>query len=80
MQLGLSIEFSPGDAALCAHGAAPGVNMDAFHRAQVDHDTAIDGRAARDVMTAAANGYFEPEPLRNVDGINDIRHTAASGN
>src|SRR5581483_4528706 len=80
VQLGLAIELSPGDAGLCMRRATPGVDANALHGTQVDHHATIDGRAARHVVTASANGYFEPEPPRQVDRVDDVGHAAASGN
>ena len=69
----------PGDAALRAHRSALGIDVNALHRRQVDHHPAIDGRASRHVVAAAANRDLEAELARELDGIDDVGHAAASG-
>ena len=76
---GLAVELAPGDAALRPHRSALGIDVDAFHRRQVDHHPAVDGRAARHVVAAAANRDLEAQPAREIDGIHHVGHAAASG-
>ena len=55
------------------------INVNPFHRAEVDHHAAIDRGAARDVVAAAANSHFQADAASEVDGINDVGHAATSG-
>ena len=79
VQLRLAVELAPGDAALRPHRSALGIDVDALHRRQVDHHPAIDGRAPRHVVAAAANRNLEAEPAGEIDGIHHVGHAAASG-
>ena len=79
VQLGLAIELAPGDATLRPHRTALGIDVNAFHRRQVDHQSAIDGRASRHVVTAATNRDFEAQLAREVDGIDYVGDATASG-
>jgi hypothetical protein len=57
--LRLAIELGPGDATLRPYRAAFGIDVNSFHRRQVDHQSAIDGRAPCHVVTATTNRDFE---------------------
>src|SRR5262249_61191734 len=59
VQLRLAIEFGPGNSTLNTRCSAFGVNMNTFHGCQVDHYSAVDGRAARHVVTPAANRHLQ---------------------
>ena len=59
VQLRLAVELGPGDAALGPHGTGVGVDVDAFHRRQVDHQPAIDGGAPGHVVAAATDRHLE---------------------
>ena len=54
--------------------------MNPFHEREVDHHAAIDGRATRHIVTAAANGHLEAQPAREIDCIDYIGHATAPGN
>jgi hypothetical protein len=55
--LSLVVEFPPLDAALGPHGALGGVNPDALHAGQVNHQAAVAHAVTRDVMAAAAHRH-----------------------
>jgi hypothetical protein len=59
MQLRLAIELGPSDATLRPCRTAFKIDVNSFHRRQVDHQSAIDGRAPCHVVTATANRHFE---------------------
>jgi len=79
MQLSFAIEFSPRNARLGTCRPAHRIDMDALHRGKVDHHAAIDRCAPRHIVTAAANGGLETEPLRNADSVGDVGHAATPG-
>ena len=64
----------------CARTVRLWIDVNALHRRQVDHQPAIDGRAPCHVVTAATNRHLEAELAREIDGIDDVGHAAASGN
>src|SRR5262249_7673040 len=57
--LRFSVEFGPGHTALSPNGTSAGIDVNPFHRREVDHEPAIDGGATRHVVTAAANRHFK---------------------
>ena len=75
----LAVEFGPCDAALRPHCIPVWVDVDAFHRREVDHQTIVDGRASRDIVAPTADGDLEAEIAAELDGIDDIGHAAAAG-
>ena len=79
VQLGFAVELAPGDAALRPYRAAFGIDVDSLHRREVDHHSAIDGRASCHVVTAATNRDFEAQLAREVDGIDHVGHATTSG-
>jgi hypothetical protein len=79
MQLCLAVELAPRHAALSAHRPVAGIDMDALHRGEIDHYSAIDGGSACHVVASATNGDFEAELLGKFDGIDYVRHALASG-
>ena len=78
VQLGVAVEFLPQHAALRARGASGGVDVDPFHRRQVDHQAAVDRRPPRDVVAAAADRDVEVQRARQLDGVGDVRHALAA--
>ena len=79
VQLGFPVELAPGDAALRPYRAAFGIDVNPFHRRQVDHQSAVDGRAPCHVVTATTNRDFEAQLAREVDGIDHVGDATASG-
>jgi len=53
--------------------------VNSFHRRQVDHQSSIDGRSPRHIVTATANRDFEAELAREVDGIDHVGDATAFG-
>jgi hypothetical protein len=80
VQLGLSVQFSPSNAALCMHRAASDIHTDTPHRRQVDHQPVLDRGSACDVVTAASNGDFQIKLTRQVYDIGNVGHTPTTSN
>src|SRR5262249_7693593 len=59
MQLRLAVDLTPGDATLRPHSPTLLVDVDAFHRRQIDHYAAINCRSSRNVVTAPADRSHE---------------------
>ena len=79
MQLGRTVEFAPGRAALSAHCAMLRIDVDALHPRQVDHQATIPRRVSRDVVTATAHRDLDPSTARKVNRIDDIGGSKAAG-
>ena len=79
VHLRLAIEDLPERAALGLRRARRGIDVHAAHLRQVDHHAAVDGRAAADVVPAAADGDLEPLVARELDRVDDVGHAAALG-
>ena len=56
----------------CARRFGLRIDVNAGHRRQVDHQAAVDRRAPRDVVTAAANRDFELLLARQLDRVDDV--------
>jgi hypothetical protein len=56
-----------------------GVDVNAFHQRQIDHQPIVYGRASGDVVTAAAHGDFEPARASEAHRICNVRHSQAPG-
>jgi hypothetical protein len=78
VQLGFPVELAPGDAALRPYRAAFGIDVNPFHRRQVDHQSTVDGGAPCRVMAAATNRDFEAQLAREVDGIDYVGDATTS--
>ncbi len=78
VHLRFAVQFFPQHAALRPRGARHRIDVDAFHRRQIDHHAAIDGRPSGHVVTAAADGDFEIERTRQLDRVSDVGRTEAS--
>lgn len=78
MGLRLAIEFCPGDATLHPSDPPLGIDENALHGCDIDHQATVDGRSPGNVMAATANRRFEAQPLREVDGTGHVRRTATS--
>src|SRR5262245_35156156 len=78
LKLRFAVELTPSGPALRPHRSADSIDVKAFHGRQVNHYPAIDGRASCHVVAAATNRDQKAEPGREIDGIHDIGHTAAS--
>ena len=80
MQLRLAVELGPGDATLGARGAGRGIDVNAFHRQQINHQPAVDGRAPRYVVAAATDRHLKVHLSRESDGVDNVGHATTSGN
>jgi hypothetical protein len=69
---GHTIDVGPRRAALHVHGAAGGVETDAAHRRQVDHQAAVDHGCARDVVPAAADRERQRVLRGEADGCGHV--------
>ena len=78
VNLRLAIEQVPCQTALRAGGAGLRIDMNTGHRRQVDHHAAVGRRAPRHIVAATANGDLEVQVARQLHGIDDVAHAAAS--
>jgi hypothetical protein len=78
VKLGFTIELFPEDAALRACCALRGIDVDALHRREIDHQAVINRGASTDVVTAAAYGDFEVQRTGELDGLRDVGGAPAS--
>jgi hypothetical protein len=53
--------------------------MNAFHWCQIDHHSAIDGRATRHVVAPAANRHLKAQLAREIDGVDNVSGAKAPG-
>jgi hypothetical protein len=77
--LRLVVELSPGQAGLGLHRASRGVDADALHRRQVDHQTAVADGIAGDVVTAAPHGDEQVVGSRKVHRADDVGGPGTAG-
>ena len=76
--LGLGVELAPGEAALGPHGARLGVDPDALHRREVDHQAAVAGGVAGHVVAAAAHGDGQALAAGEADRGDDVARARCS--
>ena len=69
---GDAVDVGPRRTALHVHGAAGGVDADAAHRRQVDHQAVVDDGGAGDVVPAAADGERQGVLGGEADGGRDV--------
>src|SRR4029434_3895578 len=80
MRLRLAVEFTPGHSALRARCATDRINVNTLHERHVEHQPIVADGPAGDVMTAAADGQFEPVSARAVYSVNDVGVARAAAN
>ena len=78
VQLRLAVVLRPRNAALRPRGARDRIDVNTFHWRQVDHQPAVDRRAAGDVVAAAADGHLQAVFARQVHGVHYIRRVPAA--
>jgi hypothetical protein len=78
--LGLVVEFPPLNTALGLDGTLGGVNPDALHPAQVNHQAAVTHAVARDIMAATAHRHQQTVGASEVDGVDHVGDASAAGN
>jgi hypothetical protein len=61
-------------------GTGVRIDVNAFHRRQVDHQPAVDGRTPRHIVAAATDRHLETQLSREVDGVDDVGDATASSN
>jgi hypothetical protein len=74
------VEFTPLDATFGPGGAPGGVNPDALHPAQVNHQSPVTHAVARDIMAATAHRHQQTVGAGEVDGVDHIGDASAAGN
>src|SRR4029450_1972328 len=81
VQLRLAVELFPEHTALRPHRAFAHVHVNPLHRRQVDHETALDGRPAGNVVTSPAHGHAETQRASQPHRVGDVGHpvTARDG-
>ena len=79
VELRLAVELLPEHAALRAHRPRGGIDVDALHRREVDHQPAVGDGGAGDVVPAAADRELPALLARGVDRADDVRRPAAAG-
>src|SRR5262249_40849800 len=77
--LRLVVEFPPSDATFSAGSAPGGVNPDALHPAQINHQAAVAYAVARDVMATAAHRHQQTVGVGKVDRVDHVRDASATG-
>src|SRR5207245_5926863 len=70
VQLRLAIELGPGHATLSPRSPSVGIDVNAFHPRQVDHQSALYGRPPRHIMTAATDCHLKAQLSREGDSVN----------
>ncbi len=66
------VQFAGEDAGLKPHPRASGIDLEAFHRRQIDHHAAVAGAMARETMASAAHRDEEIAIAREFDGMHDV--------
>ena len=79
MGLGRRIEFAPEHAALCAGGASNRIDVDHFHRRQVDHHAAVVGAIAGRAVSTAAHRYQQAVRVGETYRVLHVADTGAMG-
>src|SRR5262249_58588352 len=72
MELGLAIELAPRHAGPGSHRAAPGIDVDALHEGEVEHQAAVADGLPRHAVTAAADGKLQVACARESHGTDHI--------
>src|SRR5215831_11335316 len=78
--LGFMVEFTPLDAALGPYGTPAGVNPDALHPAQVNHQSVVTHAVARNVMAATPHRHQQLVGTGEIDGIDHVGDASAASN
>ena len=77
--LGLGVQVLPGAAGLRGHPPAAGVDLDALHQREVQHDAVVDGGEAGDRVAAAADGQRQSLAAGEVDRADHVGDPGAPG-
>ena len=78
-RLGLAVELAPRDPTLSAHRASDGIDPDALHQGQVDHQPAVADAGASEAVGATAHGHQQVVVTGEVDGLDDVGHPSGAG-
>ena len=73
---GLSVQLTPRDSTLGAHGLRSGVDMNALHLSEVDHHAAVCDSLPRHAVSAAAHGDLEPSLACQRNRVDDVGRAA----
>ena len=76
--LGLPVDLSPGRASLDAHGLVGRIDPDTVHVAEVEHQAAIDGAVAGDMVATGPNREQEPVVPGEVHTVDDVGFARAA--
>ncbi len=78
VQLRLAVQLFPQHAALRTHRTSGGIDMDALHGREVDHQAGVDRGLPGDVVAAAAHGDLQVQRARQLHGVGHVRRAAAA--
>jgi hypothetical protein len=70
--VGGRVHLAPRSAALDPRRAPVGIHLDAVHRRQVDHESALDGAESGAVVAAAAHRQRQVRPLGGLQGGRNV--------
>src|SRR5262245_2142380 len=79
MDLRLAVVLLPEDAALGSGEPRSGIDMDALHRRQVDHEPVVDGGPTGHVVAATADGHFQIQRPGELHGVGHVGGAPAAG-
>ena len=75
---GFMVEIGPEHAALRAHGAADGIDLNALHARHVNDDAAVVGAVAGGTMAASSQRDEQPVGADEIDGTPHVGRTRAA--
>jgi hypothetical protein len=78
--LGIVIDLTPGETRLTARRAADGIDPEAFHRREVNHQATVADGVTGHVVAAAADSNLELVLAGEVDGAHDVNCSDAASN
>src|SRR5688500_2150200 len=80
MQLRFVVQIAPGNTALSMGCALLGIDIDALHQRQIEHNAAVAGGITGGIMTAATHSQEDIVLASEVHGGDDISRARASHN
>src|SRR5262252_10839681 len=78
MDLRLAVVFLPEDAALGSGELRSGIDINALHRRQVDHEPVVDGGPTGHVVAATADGHFQIQRPGELHGVGNVGSAPAA--
>jgi hypothetical protein len=79
VQLGLAVVLAPRCTALRACRSIRRVDVDAFHEREIDQQSAVDRRTARNIVPSAFDRDLEIVVACQIDGVDDVGDVATTG-